>query len=316
LETEFDKLGANGRTDEALAGMAPWGKLILPDTAKELLTTPNTDFELFQNSTGWYIRRVQYHTRHVADLGLPASCTWSVQAAFPSSTIGVRMRALPGIVAAGTPDDIDLLALDKSDVDDVSRTIGCHGHVGAVMPGTNPPRRQQQQQPPINDHASTITGAPTFMNASVELAPSGAPDGIVRAVRLNYSANGGPGEFGWNTSDSVGCVQNLFKNPLNLTLNRPLSDTVFGDGSAAVLDVQLCASGGTTCVHFFVAVNHTGWRTIALPMPETRKLFDHMELCAVNGDVFCITAMRGFSTNQLSVRCTLNKAAVFSFSAC
>ena len=39
LETEFDKLGANGRTDEALAGMAPWGKLILSDSAKALLAS-------------------------------------------------------------------------------------------------------------------------------------------------------------------------------------------------------------------------------------------------------------------------------------
>jgi hypothetical protein len=295
LETEFDKLGANGRTDEALAGMAPWGKLILPDSAKALLITPNTDFEHFQNSSGWYIRRVQYHVAEVANLGQPSSCNWSVDAAFNSSTIGVRVRALPGIVAAGSPDDIDLLALGSSKVHDVSRTIGCHGHVGAVMPGTTPPYGQQQQQPPpppppISDRASTNTGVSIFMNASVEVAPDGAP-GIVRAVRLSYSANGGP----TNTSDSVGCVQNLFKQPLDLTLNRPLSATVFGDGSAAVLDVQLCASGGTTCVHYFVAVNHTGWRVVALPMPETRRLFSQMQLCAVNGDMICITAMRGFT---------------------
>ena len=295
LETEFDKLGANGRTDEALAGMAPWGRLILPDSAKALLFNPNTsnntDFELVQNSTGWYIRRVQYHTRHVANLGQPASCTWRFQAAFYRSTIGVRMRALPGIVAAGSPDDIDLLALGSSKVNDVSRTIGCHGHVGAVMPGMNPPYQQQQ---PIS--TLTNTGVPIFMNASVEAAPAGAPGGIVRAMRLNYSANGGL----TNTSDSVGCVQNLFKQPHNLTLNRPLSATVFGDGSAAVVDVQLCASGGTTCVHFFVAVNHTGWRVVALPMPETRKLFDQMQLCAVNGDMVCITAMRGFTWSAVA----------------
>ena len=298
LETEFDKLGANGRTDEALAGMAPWGRLILPDSVKALLATPSTDFELVENSTGWYIRTVQYHPRHVANLEDPASCTWSVNAAFNSSTFGVRMRALPSIVAFGSPDnddddDIDLLALD-SNADKVSRKIGCHGHVGTVWPGTTPP--QLQSQPPPPPHPPPLTArvadrAPIFMNASVEPAPEGAPDGIARAVHLNYSANGGP----FNTSDTVGCAQTLFTQPLNLTVNRPLSATVFGDGSAAVLDVQLCASGGTTCVHFFVAVNHTGWRVIALPLPETRRLFDHIQLCGVNGDMFCITAMRGFT---------------------
>ena len=146
LETEFDKLGANGRTDEALAGMAPWGRLILPDSVKALLATPSTDFELVENSTGWYIRTVQYHPRHVANLEDPASCTWSVNAAFNSSTFGVRMRALPSIVAFGSPDnddddDIDLLALD-SNADKVSRKIGCHGHVGTVWPGTTPPQLQ------------------------------------------------------------------------------------------------------------------------------------------------------------------------------
>ena len=151
LETEFDKLGANGRTDEALAGMAPWGKLILPDSAKALLITPNTDFEHFQNSSGWYIRRVQYHVAEVANLGQPSSCNWSVDAAFNSSTIGVRVRALPGIVAAGSPDDIDLLALGSSKVHDVSRTIGCHG--GAAWCRTSLPVRKWQHEGDLGENS-------------------------------------------------------------------------------------------------------------------------------------------------------------------
>jgi hypothetical protein len=287
LETEFDKLGANGRTDEALSSMAPWGRLILPDSAKALLRIPSTDFELEQNSTGWYIRPVKYHPRHVANPAEPASCDWSVNASFDSSTVGVRLRALPAIggAAAGQPppDNIDLLAL-AADADVVSRTIGCHGQAGVVMPGTKPPILHH------NLAATTSFGASIFMNASVEQAPPGpgAPAGITKALRLNYSANGGL------PNASVGCVQNLFSKPINISLNRPLSATVFGDGSAAVLDVQLCTAGGTTCVHYFVAVNHVGWRTVALSLPEARRLFDHMQVCAVSGDMTCITAMRGF----------------------
>ena len=100
----------------------------------------------------------------------------------------------------------------------------------------------------------------------MEPAPVGAPEGIAKALRLNYSTNGG------QPNASVGCVQSLFSKPINITLNRPISATVFGDGSAAVLDVQLCTAGGTTCVHYFVAVNHTGWRTVAyLPLPEAPR---------------------------------------------
>jgi hypothetical protein len=271
LETEFDKLGANGRTDEALTSMAPWGKLILPDSVKTLLRTPDTDFELVHNSTGWYIRRVQYHSRHVADPKQPASCRWSGKAAFGSSTVGVRLRALPGIGAVGSsPYDVDLLAI-SSGADVVSRTIGCHGQAGVVMPGTNPPLAATS-----GATNGATSGATIFMNASVEPAPVGAPEGIAKALRLNYSTNGG------QPNASVGCVQSLFSKPINITLNRPISATVFGDGSAAVLDVQLCTAGGTTCVHYFVAVNHTGWRTVALPLPEARGLFDHMQLCYVN----------------------------------
>jgi hypothetical protein len=318
LETEFDKLGANGRTAEALASMAPWGKLVFSENISAMLRTPGFDFELVNNSAGWWIRRVQYHPVRIANPVIPASCAWSVKAAFDSSSVGFRLRALPKVpkinaVVGASSDDVDLLAL-ASAAGAVSRTIGCHGQASVVMPGTNPPSRHSgaaaattkqrgsaltsDQWGPV--HRSTTARAsypppmsPGFINASIVPAPAGA-EGITTALRLNYSAVGAPSET------SVGCVQNLFKVPLNLTLNRPLSTTVFGDGSHAVLDVQLCAAGGTTCVHYFVAVNHTGWRTVALPLPEARRLFQHPQLCAQNGDNTCITAMRGFTWAAVS----------------
>lgn len=118
-----------------------------------------------------------------------------------------------------------------------------------------------------------------------------SPDsGVVRntacmAVGLNYSVvsdapAGGPvsalrlAMTGKTTALTTQCVRNQFAAPMDLSNSRVLEVTIHGDGTGAVLDIQLQdASAGVR--EFFVNLTFVGWRTIRMTLPATRSLYTH-----------------------------------------
>ena len=73
----------------------------------------------------------------------------------------------------------------------------------------------------------------------------------------------------------MGCWRQRFAVPVNLAKHRVLLAHVYGDGSGALLSIQL--EDGTVPFYreFYINVDFVGWRAIRLQLPETRGLFSH-----------------------------------------
>ena len=92
-----------------------------------------------------------------------------------------------------------------------------------------------------------------------------APGSTTKALRLNSKPT---------TDHDVGCSLNLFAKPLNLTINRVLQARVFGDGSNALLAIQL-QDISVGFRDYYIMLDFTGWKTVRLDTPENRGLYSH-----------------------------------------
>jgi hypothetical protein len=221
--------------------MRPWLDLKLPEAAKLKLRAIDTDFLLNTDSStnqSWIVPG-KTHAAHIADPSDAESCTWELNATWPpvvKERLGVRIRALPSVVS-GSDGAVNLLALADTSI---KRSKAC-------KPGG-----------PTSGLTATIVSSP----------PSGGPTGK-KAMKLDYneSANHDP-------SPSVGCSLNLYAAPLNLTINRVLEATVFGDSSGALLAIQLQDVGGGFRT-YFISLDFQGWKTVRLAQPAGRALYTH-----------------------------------------
>ena len=109
---------------------------------------------------------------------------------------------------------------------------------------------------------NSACGAPALNYSVVSDVPAGGP---ASALRLEMTAA---------STQTTQCVRSQFPAPLNLSSSRVLEFTVYGDGSGAVLDIQLQdASAGVR--EFFLTLNFTGWKTVRPMFPATRGLYTH-----------------------------------------
>ena len=222
--------------------MRPWLTLHLPEATKLKLRAVDTDFTLHtddHNNQSWIVPSKR-HEAHVADPSDPSSCKWSLNVSYPPlamERLGVRLRALPAVdTTNGKADAVDLLTLSDHSVKRSRACLPGGSSSGLIsLPGVAPP-----------------TGGPST------------------ALQLNYTESANPA----GAHATVGCSLNLYTTPLNLTTNRVLEITVYGDGSGALLAVQL-QEVGNGFRDWFVTLSFQGWRTMRLGLPAGRALYTH-----------------------------------------
>ena len=243
LETSIQSLMANGRTMEALDRMKPWWSLKLPAEIKQRLKQEGVDFRLGTNSSHALISPVKMHPPRVAEPDRPSSQSWQLDREFNASSLGVRVRTLSAVGASTGEGDgaIDCLRLKDGGI---ARTTVCKS-TGSYVPAG--PSLQSARQPVHNGNVSMRWSA-----SASKLA-------------LNYSAP---------LNTSVGCLRQRFARPLDLSNNTALVATVHGDGSGALLNLELQA--GEFYREYFVPITFVGPKEISLAVPETRKLFEHI----------------------------------------
>ena len=111
---------------------------------------------------------------------------------------------------------------------------------------------------------NTACMAPGLNYSVVSDAPAGGPGAL--ALRLAMR--------GSTTAQTTQCVRSEFAAPLDLSKRRVLEFTVHGDGSGAVLDIQL-QDASAFVREFFITLSWTGWRTIRATLPAARGLYTH-----------------------------------------
>jgi hypothetical protein len=238
----------NGRTADCLARARRWFSLSnerVPQSIKLALRAVDTDYALEGAATAAgarYVRPGRAHPAHVADPEDGATCTWALVPRYSAGAgrrLGVRLRALSAVAPAGNATDLLLLGGG-----------GTAAGPGAVV--------RSNTSCIITDYYFLQTG----LNYSVTDAPAGGP---TSALRLGMNAN---------STNSTRCLRTQFSTPLDLSNNRVIAITVHGDGSGAVLDIQVEDALGNLR-EFFVALVFTGWKTIRLALPAGRELYTH-----------------------------------------
>lgn len=204
FETSTTALAENGRTTEGLSRMKPWLTVRLPAAVKVALRRVDTDFRIESSRIGHskqsWITPARMHAPHIADPNQAGSCAWGWTPAFgPVDGARLGIRLRALPAVAASASGIDLLQLAGGG-SAVTRSPAC-------KPG----------------------GPASTLGTTVAAAPPGGPG--KSALGLNYSVT--------RSIDDVGCSLNLYKVPLNLTFNRVLEATVFGDSSDALLAIQL-----------------------------------------------------------------------------
>ena len=233
----------NGRTADCLARTKRWFSIGnhrgVPQSVKLALRAIDTDWRLEQAATmtgASYIRPGRVHPAHVADPEDSTTSTWTLIPRYRSEgrRLGVRLRALSAVVPAGNATDLLMLG----------------GTAAAVV--------RSNKACIITDYYFLQTG----LNYSVANAPAA---GSSLALRLEMKAN---------STNSTQCLRTQFSAPLDLSNNRVIAITVHGDGSGAVLNIQIEDALGNLR-EFFVALSFTGWKTIRLALPAGRELYTH-----------------------------------------
>ena len=229
FETYTSALQANGRTTECLARMKPWLSLgeRLGDSVKKTLTAIDVDYTLeasAENASEYFIRPGKAHEPTIADPLDTKSLSWTVANAFASSShIGVRLRALSSVPAAGNK--TDLLLLHKGS--GVVRDNQCSG-ASASAPALKLTSSRRRSR--LTALAATRVPPPNgLMNFSVTGGAPGLPAGK-EALKLNMT---NPSKL------SVGCYRARFPAPMNLSHSRVFEMSIYGDGSGALLDIEL-----------------------------------------------------------------------------
>lgn len=241
----------NGRALEAAAKMGRWLKhnISFPPDVLVTLQQSGFDHELTQDTTGgFWVTPVKMHDSFVANPRVPASLSASLPASFPSAgpdSFSVRVRAETAVARLGDPANIVLVSEAATD----HLVYGCPTNF-ASTPGQIPV--------PI-----------PIGNLTIQLVPSPPPTPpslLVPAKSLRFS-------YAAPTVSGMGCARFTFQKPaLNLTAHRPLGVLVHGDGSGALVDIQLEESRGLIQSHF-MRLDFAGWRTVELDQYETSGLF-------------------------------------------
>ena len=257
FETSTAGLIGNGRTSEGLGRMKPWLSLgkRLPDAVKVQLRQKDVDYSLESssgNASELFIRPGTAHAATVADPLISESCAWSAPKRWGAGRLGVRVRALSALPSADNATDLLLLHKGSGAVRDTE----CSG------PSTAPPALALSSSRK-SARSAIVSATGGLLNFSVvEDAPGeqGKP-----ALRLNMTSE---------STEGVGCFRSRFPAPLDLSSSRVLEFTVYGDGSGALLDVEL-EDAGAYFREFFLYLNFSGWRTIRPALPDTRRLYNH-----------------------------------------
>ena len=189
--------------------MKPWFALAkkLPAAVKLQLRGTGTDrakeHRIVSDAQGrQWIEVGQMHPAVVADPAVAGSCAVVIKPVFAEdASFGVLIRALPALNSSGF---IDLLQLQNATA--VTRTETCTGPRAPSFLG--------------GSMSATITSSP----------PTGGPP---TALKLAYKASACPK---CGTGD-IGCVDNTFVKPLNLSTHRVLEVQLWSgcDGSYALL---------------------------------------------------------------------------------
>ena len=96
---------------------------------------------------------------------------------------------------------------------------------------------------------------PSSLSAtSAAAAAAAAAAAVVPAKSLRFS-------FTAPSVAGMGCARFTFGKPLNLTAHRPLGVLIHGDGSGALVNLQVEESRGLIQSHF-VRLDFAGWRTL------------------------------------------------------
>ena len=253
IESDTLSLGQNARTTEGLAVMKPWAAIatVLPPAIKLQLRGFGADrgkeHHLVEDSAGRrFIEIGQKHPAVVADPKKPDSCDIVVKPYFADdASWGVRIRALSAVSDSPAGSTIDLLQLDNASA--ITRVNKCTGARAPSEPGGS-------------------------MTATVSSAPP--PGGPATALKLQYTASTIPAKSGVR---DIGCVDNSFAVPLNLSTHRVMELELWSDCDSTYgcewgyLGVQLQAGGGFR--DFIVRLNFSGWRTVRLDVPATRGMY-------------------------------------------
>ena len=233
FETSTSALNENGRTMEGLARMKPWLSLgeRLSHAVKKTLTAIDVDYTLdpsAENASAYYIRPGKAHEPAIADPLVTESLTWTVDPAFASkSHIGVRLRALSSVPA--TENTTDLLLLHKGS--GVFRDNQCSGA------SASPPAQWWRRL-----NARARGGKQRLTAERAQVAP---PNGLMNFSVVTDAPSGGPGTevLKLNMTNpsvlSVGCFRSRFPKPKDLSHATVIEFQVYGDGSGALLDIEL-----------------------------------------------------------------------------
>lgn len=264
LEAATSDLAGNGRTSECLKKMAPWFALnrsALPDSVKSMLTQKNVEYELHYGTNdstkdSLWISHGKAHSPHIVDPTDNSSMSWKIKRNVTGGTIGIRARALTlahWAAATGPPNKVLL-------------EPGSGAYCPCVRSSTCP------GPPPPEGHSSAGVPQTSPLNVTIVTAPpcphaAGDCTDTKQAFRLALI---GPG-----SALDVGCWRQRFAVPVNLAQHRLLLAHIYGDGSGALLSIQLEDDTVPFFREFYVAVNFMGWKAIRLQLPETRDLFNH-----------------------------------------
>jgi len=249
LETHLDTIRKCGRWPEIKRTIATYERLRRTDyfdeSVKRAIREPGAEFKLVgSDEEGWRLVPARYDPPH--DVRDEATRTWTVENDLPDQPLRFRLYALPTLDRYGSARNRVLVRHD-----DPSRYVRSYAHSGCrsrLLPSDR--RTPDGECCLVFEAASARADARGWVAHRANLKP----------VR--------PGRTG-----TIGLVGMERDSAEPVPLSRPLGLWVHGDGSGAVLNVQLRAANGGLRDHYIV-VDFTGWKYCELARPESDRVFD------------------------------------------
>ena len=292
FETQTNHLDGNGRTWECLERMKPWASLgrQIPAAVKTMLQSVNIDYAIETAGHAADAGQQQYYIR-------PGKAHDPTEAD-PTRPASCRWDISSAFaVAPGTQ----------------QRRIGVRVRaLSAVLSGAEAKDLLQL------DGTSVTRSGSGCASASLDYRlVSQPPTGSNASVALLLNAT--PGSL-----QGVQCMHSAFKPPMNLIDARVLCLSIYGDGSNAVLAVELEDSSASVRA-FFITIDFKGWRTVRPGAPAARELYTHAgggvsdatnrppnngvnnrhAMRSVSSQAICLYVLSGVCSDKL-LACSLN----------
>ena len=247
LETRMAQIEGCGRWPDIAALIETYTRVqragVIPEDICRQAQEMGAEFKLVgSDDAGWSLVPARYQAHLVRDAD---SATWTVDNDLPSQPLRFRLYALPeldGYEEAGNP-----LLVDQSDPA-VYRKHRAHDDSRSQLQAgdTKTPAGEACVEFTASSDAAADGG---WAEHRVDLAEVGSQQVVTAMIEGLFEDASEPGEWA-----------------------RSLGVWVHGDGSGAVLNVQLQAANGGYRDHY-VDLDFTGWRYCELTRPETDRVY-------------------------------------------